>query len=129
MKSSFLRRRLLTVGTTSPLGAVVPHARGDLYLDTAHWALYIAGGTTSDTWAGIGGKTDISQANNNFCASVFLNQTEQDLYLVGALNGWAGLTDIQALQAGATQNAVRWDSTGGTDGTQVFTIQLGSGGR
>jgi hypothetical protein len=104
-------------GSGSPNGSVVPAQVGALYQDTTDGALFEAIGATDADWVNVGGAGDAN------LPGIQVNGTS--LFVPGYGNGHVLITDVDSLAG--TANGIYW-SADGTDGDQIFSVQVGASG-
>jgi hypothetical protein len=111
-------------GSGSPQGVVTAAAIGETYQDTAHGGIWVASGTGNNHWFQLGGQ---KPATGTLTGGVFEDApSNASTIVVAEPSANAALSDVAA--QGGTSNGVYWAASA-SDGTQDFSVQVGSSGQ
>jgi hypothetical protein len=111
-------------GSGSPQGVTTATAVGQTYQDTVRGGIWVAGAAGNNHWAQVGGR---DPASGTLVAGVFVDApSNAGAWLITDASAGAHLSDVAGFAG--TGNGVEW-SAGASDGSQSFSVQVGSSGQ
>jgi hypothetical protein len=111
-------------GSGSPQGVQTATVIGQTYQDTVRGGIWVAGATGNNHWAQVGGR---DPASGTLIAGVFVDApSNAGAWLITDASAGAHLSDVAGFAG--TGNGVEW-SAGASDGSQSFSVQVGSTGQ